>query len=223
MGYLVTWTSYTYAAEYKGIVYEALGLTLLIIGVLTVLYSKGIIRVTSRFRKVVYTTLLVSILGGLIFFVMTLVAPNSGIVRAIIQANNGPIGIVFGIIGVMLASAVLTCDFDNAAKTVEQVKLVRSLKDTSDGRFKWLMFCNETTEILPVTQGKMALWQYDIFHTSGHKLDPDAILTLLRRPDEKLWRLIFEWEEIDDNVKMEISSNVKKWPIYKEVMKNKQG
>ena len=120
MGYLVTWTSYTYAAEYKGIVYEALGLTLLIIGVLTVLYSKGIIRVTSRFRKVVYTTLLVSILGGLIFFVMTLVAPNSGIVRAIIQANNGPIGFVFGIIGVMLASAVLTCDFDNAAKTVEQ-------------------------------------------------------------------------------------------------------
>ena len=120
MGYLVTWTSYTYAAQYKGIVYEALGLTLLIIGVLTVLYSKGIIRVTSRFRKVVYTTLLVSILGGLIFFVMTLVAPNSGIVRAIIQANNGPIGIVFGIIGVMLASAVLTCDFDNAAKTVEQ-------------------------------------------------------------------------------------------------------
>ena len=120
MGYLVTWTSYTYAAAYKGIVYEALGLTLLIIGVLTVLYSKGIIRVTNRFRKVVYTTLLVSILGGLIFFVMTLVAPNSGIVRAIIQANNGPIGIVFGIIGVMLASAVLTCDFDNAAKTVEQ-------------------------------------------------------------------------------------------------------
>ncbi len=112
---------------------------------------------------------------------------------------------------------------EDAAKTVEQVKLVRSLKDTSDGRFKWLTFCHETTEILPITQGKMALWQYDIFHTSGHKLDPDAILTLLRRPDEKLWRLIFEREEIDDNVQMEISSNVKKWPIYKEVMKNKQG
>ena len=63
MGYLVTFTSYAYASEYQGIVYEALGLTLLIIGVLTVLYTKGIIRVTGRFRKIVYTTLLVSILG----------------------------------------------------------------------------------------------------------------------------------------------------------------
>ena len=119
MGYMVTWTSYTYAAQYKGIVYEALGLTLLIIGVLTVLYSKGVIRVTGRVRKVVYTTLIVSVLGGLIFGLMAWLAPNSGIVSAIIKVNNGPIGIVFAVLGVMLASAVLTCDFDNAAKTVE--------------------------------------------------------------------------------------------------------
>lgn len=120
IGYMVTWSSYTYAAEYKGIIYEALGLTLLIVGVLTVLYSKGVIRVTGRFRKVVYTTLLVSVLGGFIFLLLAWLAPNSGFVTAIIKVNNGPLGIIFGILGVMLASAVLTCDFDNAAQTVEQ-------------------------------------------------------------------------------------------------------
>lgn len=120
MGYLVTVTSYAYASEYQGIVYEALGLTLLIIGVLTVLYTKGIIRVTGRFRKIVYTTLIVSILAGLIFTIVYLIAPNSAFVNAIIRVNNGPIGILFAVIGVFLASAVLTCDFDNAAQTVQQ-------------------------------------------------------------------------------------------------------
>ena len=120
MGYAVTVTSYAYAQQYKGIVYEALGLTLLIIGVLTVLYSKGVIRVTGRFRKIVYTTLIVSILGGLIFSIIYLCAPNSGFVRSIIEINNGPIGILFALIGVALASAILTIDFDNAAQTVQQ-------------------------------------------------------------------------------------------------------
>ena len=120
MGYAVTVTSYAYAQEYKGIVFEALGLTLLIIGVLTVLYSKGVIRVTSRFRKVTYTTLIVSVLASLIFLIVYLIAPNSSFVTSIIEINNGPIGILIAVVGVILASAVLTIDFDNAAQTVQQ-------------------------------------------------------------------------------------------------------
>ena len=120
MGYMVTLVSYGYAQQYKGIVFEALGLTLLIIGVLTVLYSKGVIRVTNRFRKVVYTTLIVSLLASLIFMLVYFIAPNSSFVTSIIEINNGPIGIVFAVIGVALASAILTIDFDNAAQTVQQ-------------------------------------------------------------------------------------------------------
>lgn len=120
MGYMVTVSSYAYAQVYKGIVFEALGLTLLIIGVLTVLYSKGVVRVTSRFRKVVYTTLIVGLLASAIFTIVYLVAPNSAFVTSIIEINNGPIGILFGILGVALASAILTIDFDNATQTVQQ-------------------------------------------------------------------------------------------------------
>ena len=112
---------------------------------------------------------------------------------------------------------------EEASHAVEQVKIVRSLQNTSDGRFTWLRFCRETAEILPVAQGKMALWQYDIFYSTDHKLDADAILALLRRPDEKLWRLIFEREDINDDIRSEISCNVKLWPVYKEVIKSKQG
>lgn len=110
---------------------------------------------------------------------------------------------------------------EEAAKTVEQAKIVSSLHDTSEDRFTWTRFCCETAEILPVAQGKMALWQYNIFHNTGHKLDSDAILALLRRSDEKMWRLIFEWEEIDDNVKLELGSHVKWWPVYEDVVKSK--
>lgn len=119
IGYMVTFTSYAYAVEYKGIIFEALGLTLLLIGVLTVLYTKGVIRASGRFRKVVLGTLIVSILGGLIFALLSLFAPNSVIVTSIIAINNGPIGIVIAVLGVALACAVLTIDFDNAAQTVQ--------------------------------------------------------------------------------------------------------
>lgn len=112
---------------------------------------------------------------------------------------------------------------EEAAHTIEQAKVVRSLQNTPEGRDTWRKFCCATQDILPVAQGKMALWQYDIFHDTGHTLNNDAILTLLRRPDEKLWRLIFERENIDEDIQMEISSNIKKWPIYQEVIKSKQG
>lgn len=111
---------------------------------------------------------------------------------------------------------------EEAAHAIEQVKVVRSLKNTSEGRSAWCKFCRETEEILPTAQGKMALWQYDIFHDTGHKLNSDAILALLRRSDEKMWRLIFEREEIDDNVQLEIGSHVMWWPVYQEVIKNKR-
>jgi hypothetical protein len=112
---------------------------------------------------------------------------------------------------------------EEAARTVEQARIVRSLKNTPEGHRTWEKFCQETEEILPLTQGKMALWQYKIFHNTGHKLDDDAIRSLLHCSDEKLWRLIFEWEKIENPVDFDISSNVNWWPVYQEVMKARKG
>ena len=119
MGYAVTFLSYTYAAAYSGIIVEALLLTVLIIGVMAFLYASGIVRVGRRFRTVVYTCLLVSLIGGIIFSLMLWLAPGSSIVTSILAIQNGPIGIVFAVLGVLLASALLLTDFETIAQTVQ--------------------------------------------------------------------------------------------------------
>ena len=119
MGYAVTFISYTYAAAYSGIIVEALLLTVLIIGVMAFLYTSGIVKVGYGFRTVVYTCLTVSVIGGLIFSLMFWLAPNSAIVSSIISLQNGPLGIVFAVLGVLLASALLLTDFETIGQTVE--------------------------------------------------------------------------------------------------------
>ena len=111
---------------------------------------------------------------------------------------------------------------EEATRTNQQVKFVRSLKDTAEGRAKWEKFCKETAEILPVSQGKMTSWQYDIFHETGHQLCTDAILAFLRRSDKTLWKAVFERETLDDSVLMEIGCHIKWNAVYKEVKKAKK-
>ncbi len=111
---------------------------------------------------------------------------------------------------------------EEAARSNKQVKFVRSLKDTAEDRAKWEIFCKETTEILPVSQGKMTFWQYDIFHETEHQLCTDAILAFLRRSDKTLWKAVFERETLDDTVLMEISCRPKWWAVYTEVKQAKK-
>ena len=118
MGYAVAITSYIYAAEYSGIVVEALVLTVLIIGAMAFLFTSGIVKVGEKFRAVVITALGVSVIGGLIFFLLYRLAPNSMIVHSILKIQNGPLGILFAILGVLLASALLLLDFDTIAHAV---------------------------------------------------------------------------------------------------------
>ncbi|WP_124100809.1 Bax inhibitor-1/YccA family protein [Ruminococcus sp. Marseille-P6503] len=119
MGYAVTFVSYTYAAAYSGIIVEALLLTVLIIGAMALLYTSGWVKIGNGFRTVVYTCLLVSLIGGIIFSLMLWLAPNSAIVVSILRLQNGPLGIVFAVLGVLLASALLLTDFETIAQTVE--------------------------------------------------------------------------------------------------------
>lgn len=118
MGYAVAITSYIYAAEYSGIVVEALVLTILIIGAMAFLYTSGIVKVGERFRTVVMTALMVSVIGGLVFMLLRWLAPNSMIVHSILKIQNGPLGILFAVLGVLLAAALLLIDFETIAQAV---------------------------------------------------------------------------------------------------------
>lgn len=119
MGYAVTFISFTYAARYKGIVMETLLLTVLLIGVMMFLYKKKIVRVGGRFRAILYSALGVSVLASVIYFILRLLIPNSGIVRALTAIQYGPFGIVFAFLGVLLGAFLVVDDFENITATVE--------------------------------------------------------------------------------------------------------
>lgn len=119
MGYSITFLSMMYARAYKGIVLEAIVLTLLVILVMAGLYVSGKVHVTQKFRTVLTTALLVSIIGSLLFFIIGLVAPASDFYRAIVAVNQGPLGILIAVLGVVLAAAFMLADFDTIQMTVE--------------------------------------------------------------------------------------------------------
>lgn len=119
MGYAITMTSYLYASQYRGIVIEALVLTVLIIAVMAFLYYSGIVHVGERFRTVVLTALIASALGSLIFMVLYKLAPNSGLVTSILKIQNGPLGILFAVLGVILGACLLLVDFEVISQAVE--------------------------------------------------------------------------------------------------------
>ena len=119
MGYTVTFISFTYAAQYKGIVVEALILTVLLIGVMLFLYSKGIVRVNSKFRTILYSALMVSVIASVIYFLLNLIIPNSGFVRALTAIQYGPFGIVIAFLGVLMGAFLVVDDFETIKQTVE--------------------------------------------------------------------------------------------------------
>ncbi len=119
MGYSLAITSYLYAAQYKGIVIEALLLTLLIIAAMAFLYLKGIVHVGERFKTIVLTALIASVIGSLVFLVVSRLAPNSAFVTSIIKMQNGPIGILLAALGVVLGACLLLIDFEIIVEAVE--------------------------------------------------------------------------------------------------------
>lgn len=119
MGYVVTFISYTYAAQVKGIVVEALFLTILLIAIMAVLYFTGIVKVTSRFRKVLYTALFATIIASALYMLLSWLMPNSSLVKSIAAMQSGPLGILFAFIGVALGCLLVLDDFESITSTVK--------------------------------------------------------------------------------------------------------
>ncbi|MGN1133762.1 MAG: Bax inhibitor-1/YccA family protein [Oscillospiraceae bacterium] len=119
MGYGLTFTSYLFAAQYRGIVVEALLLTVLIVGVMFLLYQTGIVKIGSKIRGIIYTALLVTLIASVIYFILVLAAPNSALVRVISSVQQGPLGIVFAFLGVLMGAFLVVDDFDYITSIVQ--------------------------------------------------------------------------------------------------------
>ena len=118
MGYAVTFISYTYAAQFQGIIIETLFLTILLVAIMAVLYFTGIVKVTNRFRMIIYTALTATVIASVLFLIINWIFPDSSLVRSLWAIQNGPMGILFAFLGVALGCLLVISDFEAITQTV---------------------------------------------------------------------------------------------------------
>ncbi|MBR1904733.1 MAG: hypothetical protein IJ824_06130, partial [Alphaproteobacteria bacterium] len=71
----------------------------------------------------------------------------------------------------------------------------------------WKRYCQENN-FEAEAQAEMTLQQYKIFSNAGCRLKPDAIIALLKKPNEKYWRTIFENEPENGLIRDDIADFV---------------
>jgi len=106
-GIFVGAVSKTFEASYPGIVFQAAGLTIAILGALLALYRSGKIRVTENFKLGVSA----AVGGVFLFYMVTFALGLFGVHMPLVNSSSG-FGIAFSVFVVALASATLVVDFD---------------------------------------------------------------------------------------------------------------
>ncbi len=106
--------SVLYEQRLHGIVFQAIALTLGVLAAMLVLYRTGIIKVTERFRMIVFAAT-----GGIaLFYLVTMVLSFFHISMPLVF-GNGTFSIVFSVVVVGIAAANLALDFDFIARGAE--------------------------------------------------------------------------------------------------------
>ena len=108
---MVGMVSAFYNAAFPGIVAQALMLTIATTFGMLFLYQAQIIKVTERFRSIMYT----AIAGIAIFYLISLVLMLFGVSRDTFH-GSGPIGIGLSVVITIVAALSLLLDFDFVEK-----------------------------------------------------------------------------------------------------------
>lgn len=116
--YTITWLGATMGGEYSGLIFLALGITIVLVAVMAFLYATGKVKVGHKFRTVVTALFITVACSSLIGFVLSLIPPLRGIVH---YAQNDPIfSLIAGVIYIIVACAFLLVDFDTIQRAVER-------------------------------------------------------------------------------------------------------
>ncbi len=100
---------------FPGVAVTAVIATATIFGVMLFLYSSRTIRVTSRFRKIMYTALFSILILSIFFGLFSFLAP--GLISSI-QGNSTIALVITGVL-IVFGALMLTLDFDRAESIVE--------------------------------------------------------------------------------------------------------
>lgn len=110
-GIFIGTISAMYAAQFSGIVFQAVSLTVAILFAMLFIYKTGIITVTNKFR----TGVMMATAGVLLVYVLTWVLSFFGIHMPFIH-EGGIMGIGISLVIIGIASMNLLLDFDNFEK-----------------------------------------------------------------------------------------------------------
>lgn len=116
LGFLVALLCKEYAKEYTGIIYLALGITVLVFFVALFLYRSGIIKVNRKFRGILLTLFLASVAGSVIVYISSFFTT----ILTDILYGNGATAILVSIASLIIASMNLVFEFDFATRLVER-------------------------------------------------------------------------------------------------------
>ena len=98
-----------FSVKYPGLIMQAVGLTLGVAVAMFLLYSSGIIKVTERFRSVLFT----ATIGIGIFYLVTWIVSMFGVHMDFMMIGNGSmLGIGISLFVVVIAALNLIMDFD---------------------------------------------------------------------------------------------------------------
>lgn len=89
-------------------------MTIIIFLSASLLYLKGVIRVTNRFRKFMFTALLGLLLSGIILGIMSIFSP-----AVAYTFSQGPVAFIVAIVYVVIASLYVVISLDNAYAIVD--------------------------------------------------------------------------------------------------------
>lgn len=111
------------ASEYREIVIQALVITGSIVAATLVLYATGIVKVTQKFRTIVFF----ATAGIFVYYLIAIVIGLFGVQMPLIW-DSGPIGILFSLAVIFIASLNLFSDYSIVTEAIE---------NNSDERFEW--------------------------------------------------------------------------------------
>ena len=126
-GYFISFLIFKVLKGYEYLGALALAITILIILVMSILYTTGVIRVTKKFMMVMFTLVITSVAISALVFIGSFIPFTKDLVAQLTQNLGLSIGV--GIIFIIIAALFLICDF----ATIDHV-----VKDKLPKKYEWM-------------------------------------------------------------------------------------
>lgn len=115
-GYLLGFMAQVFP-DYQGPMLIALVMTFALVFSMLILFCSGKVKVTKKFRTVVFSSLMTFCVGSLLLTICAFIPGLQAISMAF--RDNPALSIGFAVVGVVIASLFLLVDFDTVQRTVE--------------------------------------------------------------------------------------------------------